>query len=114
MLEVVYVECWVRVPPTEVSRSQGSHRQAESVKWRTAVGGGSPLGPEGAATPAPGGERAESGLLRLCGASWEPTRTQPGSDRALMLHYKSPRLSRATCRNFGMFWGSRVTRAAGR
>lgn len=36
-------------------------RQAESVKWRTAVGGGSPLGPEGAATPVPGGERAGSG-----------------------------------------------------
>lgn len=91
MVEVVYVECWVRVPPTEVSLIAGAVTGRQSVKWRTAVGGGSPLGPEGAATPAPGGERAESGLLPLCGASPEPTPTQLRSDPDLMLHYRSRR-----------------------
>lgn len=98
--------------PLRYLRSQG--RQAESVKWRTAVGGGSLLGPEGAATPVPGGERAESGLLPLCGVSREPTLMQLGSDPGLMLHYRSLRLSGATCRNFGMFWGNRATLAARR
>lgn len=105
------MECWFRVPPTELSDRRADR---QSVKWRTAVGGGSPLGPEGAATPVPGGEQAESGSPHLSGASRGPTLTWPASDPGLMLHYRSPLLSAATCRNFGMFWGNRVTRAAGR
>lgn len=50
------MECWFRVPPTELCDRRADR---QSVKWRTAVDGGSPLGPEGAATPVPGGERAE-------------------------------------------------------
>ena len=50
------MECWFRVPPTDFSDRRADR---QSVKWRTAVGGGSPLGPEGAATPVPGGEQAE-------------------------------------------------------
>ncbi|KAK7882114.1 hypothetical protein WMY93_028288 [Mugilogobius chulae] len=93
-----------------------SDRRADrqSVKWRTAVGGGSPHGPGGAATPVPGGERAGSELLLLWRVFREPIKMQRGSDLALTLHYKSPRLSEAICRNFGMFWGNRVILAAQR
>lgn len=42
-----YVKRWFRATPTELSDLRADR---QSVKWRTAVGGGSPLGPEGAAT----------------------------------------------------------------
>ncbi|KAG5843768.1 hypothetical protein ANANG_G00154420, partial [Anguilla anguilla] len=85
-----------------------------SVKWRTAVGGGSPLGPVGSTTRAAGEERAGYGSLPLSELAPDPTRTHTALGRALMLRCKSRLPSATTCRNFGMFLGRKVALAAGR
>lgn len=112
--EWLIVVCWkyrFRAAPPQHSDLRASR---QSVKWRTAVGGGSLLGLVGSPTRAAGGERAGYGSLPLSELAPGPTRTRMGSARALTPRYKFLLPSATTCRNFGMFLERRVAPAAGR
>lgn len=97
-------------PPSSLIRGQAGR----VLKWRTAVGGGSLLGPEGAATRALGEKRAGSGSQLPSEMARELLRLRTGSGPGSTRRCKCPLRSETTCRIFGMFWASQAAPAAGR
>lgn len=89
MLEVVYVECWVRVPPTEVSLIAGQSqagrecKMAHSCRWRfPARPGGSSNSGTGRRA---GRTRVTASLRSVPGAHPNAAGLGPGFDAALQV-----------------------------
>lgn len=87
MVEVVYVECWVRVPPTEVSLIAGQTgrecKMAHSCRWRF------PARPGGSSNSGTGRRagriRVTASLRNVSGAHPNAAGLGPGFDAALQV-----------------------------
>lgn len=88
-MELVYVECWVRVPPTEVSVSAGQTetgrecKMAHSCRWRF------PARPGGSSNSGTGRRasriRVTASLRSISGAQSNAAGLGPGFDAALQV-----------------------------